>query len=187
MDHFGRNFAFPDPISQAEQVGAAVFQPVLCALECCGTKREQCVCLSAHHTGFGDSPHSVWLLLWPSSPSSWEVLWALLPVLTRPWGWRPLPFSRALSQVWEVPAALGLAGNFLYLKTCRLLILICSWKTFWRQQLAFFFSLKTSRQNVHQWRSLQCHNWLQLLSLVDNLAGSAIMQCQFSKLQGTLG
>lgn len=27
--------------------------------------------LSAHHTGFGDSPHNVQLLLWPSSLSSW--------------------------------------------------------------------------------------------------------------------
>lgn len=68
-----------------------------------------------------------------------KVLWALLPVITRPWGWRQLPFSRCLSQVWEVPVALGLAGDFFYHKAClvlrksRLLMFICSWKSFWRQ------------------------------------------------------
>lgn len=53
-------------------MGAAVSQPALHVRERCGTKQERCVRLSAHHTGFGDGPHSVWLLLWLSSPSAWE-------------------------------------------------------------------------------------------------------------------
>lgn len=136
---FGRDFAVPDPIPRQ---GRWVQQ---CSSQCCMplsavVPNGSHVCSSLHITlVLGTVPTMFSCSFGPAACHPGEVLWALFPVLTRPRGWRPSPFFGDLSQIWEVPVALGLAGNFLYRKAClvltksRLLMFICSWNTFWRQ------------------------------------------------------
>lgn len=94
---------------------------------------------------------------------------ACAPVLTsHPWFWEQAP------QRQQLPLIPGKCS-------------FCSWNTSWRQQLFFSPSpFKACRQSV-EGSLFQCRICRQLLSSMGNLAGSAVMHCQLSKLQGALG
>lgn len=63
----------------------------------------------------------------------------------------------------------------------------CSSNTSWRQQLFCSFSLSSMEAECAPVEFVMVLCLPQLLSLMDNLAGCAAMQCQLSKLQGALG